>query len=1017
MKLKFKRQPFQEAAARAVCDVFRGQRNQIGRYTVDPGLDDGQQFTIVESLGYKNAELDDGLTNDVLRQNLWDVQDRQRLPHTQDFADGINLSVEMETGTGKTYTYIKTMYELNKAYGWSKFIIVVPSIAIREGVKKSFETTQEHFTALYGKAVRFFVYDSKNLPELERFANEASIAAMIINVQAFNARSEAARRIYRKLEDFKSRRPIDVIAATRPILIIDEPQSVEGTAAKKTKKALKDFKALFTLRYSATLPKEYNLVYNLDAIDAYNMKLVKKIAVKGITASGTTATDGYLYLESINVSQKKNPTATLAFECKTKSGVRRKTHIVGEGYRIYDNSGEFEEYRMGYTVDRINANTNTVTLANGITLHPGEAVGDVSEDQLRRIQIRETILSHIERESMLFQQGIKVLSLFFIDEVAKYRVYDAGSSYHNGVYADMFEEEYRDVIAHLSSDEYPPDYLAYLRQIPAEKTHDGYFSMDKKGKMINSTLKSKETSSDDVAAYDLIMKNKELLLDLNPRRSPVRFIFSHSALKEGWDNPNVFQICTLKQSSSETRKRQEVGRGMRLCVNQDGERMDEARLKGAVQKVNLLTVIASESYETFARDLQHDISASIVHRPRKVDGTLFFDKKLSSNDGTTFIRITEAQTRAILHDLIRREYIDDDDHLTPAYQTARETGTFAVAEALADYSDAIGDLLDSVYSGHYDGLEDGKGNNARVRVNEENLRKKAFQELWGEINQKSAYTVSFDTEELVQNAVRALNEKLSVATLYFEVAEGRMEQIASKEQLQSGRAFVRESDGAGHRLIHARPNRGVKYDLVGKLVAATGLTRRTVAEILTGIDGKTFGFFKVNPEEFIRKAGELINDEKAAAVIEHITYHVLDDRYTTDVFTAAQANARLDVNALEVEKSVYDHVVYDSTNERQFAEALEAHKDVVVYVKLPDGFFINTPVGHYNPDWAIAFREGAVKHIYFVAETKGSMRSMELRGIEKSKIACARKHFAAISSEHVRYDVVNSYDELLKKVM
>lgn len=1014
MKLKFKRQPFQEAAARAVCDVFRGQQNQIGRFTVDPGIVDDREISMMDSLGYKNAELDSVLTPTILRQNLWDVQDRQRLPHSEDFASGVNLTVEMETGTGKTYTYIKTMYELNKSYGWSKFIIVVPSIAIREGVYKTFQTTQEHFTALYGKAVRFFIYNSKNLAELDRFANDASINAMIINAQAFNARGKDANRIRRKLDEFKSRRPIDVVAATHPILIIDEPQSVEGP---KTKCALRDFQPLFTLRYSATPREEYNLVYNLDAIDAYNMKLVKKIAVKGITASGTTATDGYLYLESINVSQKKNPTATLAFESKTKSGVRRKSHIVGEGYRIYDNSGELEEYRAGYTVERINANTNTVALANGIVLHPGQAVGDVSEDQLRRIQIRETILSHIEREAQLYKQGIKVLSLFFIDEVAKYRIYDAGSTYHNGIYADMFEEEYKDIVTHLDPEAYHPDYLAYLRRIPAEKTHQGYFSMDKKGKMINSKFNKKENASDDVDAYDLIMKDKERLLDLDPKRSPVRFLFSHSALKEGWDNPNVFQICTLKQSSSETRKRQEVGRGMRLCVNQDGERMDEDRLKGAVQKVNVLTVIASESYETFAKQLQGEISETIKHRPTKVTVQLFLDKTFSSDDGMQTCKVTEDEARSILFDLVRNGYLDDEQKLTTKYETDRAEGTFHVAEKMAAYGKAVTELLDSVYTGHYNGMENGMDRNTFVAVNEENLRKKEFQNLWGEINRKSAYTVSFDTDELVQHAIHALDEKLKVATLYFEVAEGRMEHIDSKEDLQAGKAFVRENNGAGHRLIHARPNRGVKYDLVGKLVEATGLTRKTIAQILTGIDGKTFGFFKVNPEEFIRKAGELINDEKAAAVIEHITYHVLNDRYDTDVFIAAQMKAQLGVNAMEVQKGVYDHVVYDSTNERHFAEALEVHKEVAVYVKLPDGFYINTPVGHYNPDWAIAFREGEVKHIYFVAETKGSMRSMELRGIEKSKIACARKHFAAISSNHVIYDVVNSYDELLKKVM
>ena len=473
----------------------------------------------------------------------------------------------METGTGKTYTYIKTMYELNKRYGWSKFIIVVPSIAIREGVYKSFQITQEHFTEDYGKKIRFFIYNSSQLTEIDRFASDNSLNVMIINAQAFNARGKDARRIYMKLDSFRSRRPIDVIAKTNPILIIDEPQSVEG---KQTKENLKGFNPLFTLRYSATHKKDslYNLIYRLDAMEAYNKKLVKKIAVKGIAQTGTTATEGYLYLEGINLFKEKSPTANLGFEVKQSAGVKAVVRKVEIGHNLYDRSGLLEQYRDGFTVTNIDGRDNSITFQNGIKLFAGDVKGAVNEQQLRRIQIRETILSHIERERMLYFRGIKVLSLFFIDEVAKYKQYDASGNAFNGSYADMFEEEYDDVVNSLQLKIGEDAYISYLQSITADKTHAGYFSIDKrKNQFVDGKVERSTRESVDTDAYDLIMKDKERLLSFS---EPVRFIFSHSALREGWDNSNVFQIYTLKQSDAETRKRQEVGRGLRLCVNQEG---------------------------------------------------------------------------------------------------------------------------------------------------------------------------------------------------------------------------------------------------------------------------------------------------------------------------------------------------------------------------------------------------------------------------------------------------------------
>ena len=601
MKLQFKHQKFQADAAKAVVDVFAGQPYLTPSYMMDKGSGLYQQSITEEDdfTGWSNHKIVPQLTDGQVLENIRKIQRKNQIEPSADLEGRYNLTIDMETGVGKTYTYIKTMYELNKHYGWSKFIVVVPSIAIREGVYKSFQVTQEHFAEEYGKKVRFFIYNSSQLTEIDRFASDNSINVMIINSQAFNARGKDARRIYMKLDEFRSRRPIDIIAKTNPILIIDEPQSVEG---KKTKETLKQFNPLLTLRYSATHKSDsiYNMVYRLDAMEAYNKRLVKKIAVKGIVESGTTATESYVYLESINLS-KSAPTATIQFDCKGAKGIRNITRVVSEGYNLYDNSGHMEEYKQGFVVSRIDGRDDSIEFINGVKLYAGDVIGKVSEEQIRRIQIRETILSHIQRERELFYKGIKVLSLFFIDEVAKYKQYDSAGVAQNGIYADIFEEEYNDIINNLQIKFGEDDYMKYLDSIPAEKTHAGYFSIDKKGKMIDSKLKDKkEKTTDDVDAYDLIMKNKELLLDRNPKRSPVRFIFSHSALREGWDNPNVFQICTLKQSGSDVLKRQEVGRGLRLCVNQDGERMDANVLGNDVHKVNVLTVIASESYDSFA---------------------------------------------------------------------------------------------------------------------------------------------------------------------------------------------------------------------------------------------------------------------------------------------------------------------------------------------------------------------------------------------------------------------------------
>lgn len=561
------------------------------------------------------------------------------------------------------------------------------------------------------------------------------------------------------------------------------------------------------------------------------------------------------------------------------------------------------------------------------------------------------------------------------------------------------------------------DYIKYLDAISPHDTHAGYFSVDKKGKMANSKLSNKkEGTSDDTDAYDLIMKNKELLLDRDPKKSPVRFIFSHSALREGWDNPNVFQICTLKQSSSEVRKRQEVGRGLRLCVNQDGERMDANVLGNDVHSINILTVIASESYDSFAKGLQTELADAVAGRPVAVTAELFTGKVIVDAQGNE--QVVDAETaQAIQFDLIINGYIDKKGVLTDKYYADKANGEIKVAEEVEDSRDAIINILDSVYDSRVMQPENARDKNVELRVDDDKLAMPEFKALWKRISPKSIYVVDFDTEELVEKSIDSLNRNLHVSKIYFKVETGAMENIKSKDALLSGNAFSKSQSSTYDNSRRIHTNRSVKYDLIGKLVGETGLTRKAVVRILSGIEKVVFDQFKDNPEEFIIKAAALINDEKATAIVQHITYNVLDEQYDTDIFTEPTIKGQLGTNAMKAQRHLYDHIIYDSTNERDFAAELDTNTDVAVYVKLPDSFYISTPVGRYNPDWAIAFYEGTVKHIYFVAETKGSMSSMQLRLIEESKIHCAREHFKAISGDNVVYDVVDSYETLLNKVM
>lgn len=1016
MKFKFTIQDYQTSAVDSVVKVFAGQpfqdkvsyRRDTGTQVIDLDLFNWKLSDEDLYMGFANAPV--ALDGTQLLKNIREVQNNNNIKESSALAKHMgacSLDVEMETGTGKTYVYIKTMFELNKQYGWSKFIVVVPSIAIREGVQKSFQMMQDHFMEQYGKKARFFVYNSKNLTDIDNFSSSADLSVMIINVQAFNARGKDARRIRMELDEFGSRKPIDVIQANRPIVILDEPQKMGG---EKTQESLKEFNPLFTLNYSATHKEHHDLVYVLDALDAYRMKLVKKIEVKGFDIKNLRGTDGYLFLEEIVISPKNPPMARLEFEVGYEKSINRETRIVGVDDDLYALSKGMEQYR-NYHINDIDPIRGVVTFTNGVEIHTGEVLGDVSEKDIRRVQIRETIRSHFEKEKELYNRGIKTLSLFFIDKVENYRKYDADGNEVNSEYGQMFEEEYTSVLNEYLTLFNTP-YEQYLRSIDVHDTHAGYFSIDKKGHKVDGTLKRGTDISDDESAYELILKDKEKLLSLD---NPVRFIFSHSALREGWDNPNVFQICTLKHGGdSTTNKRQEVGRGLRICVNQSGDRMDEQVLGSQVQQVNKLTVIASDGYKDFVSSLQKEIKDDLYERPTKATPEYFQGKRLKIGDDV--ITVTSDQAHTIYFYLAKNDYIDEDGHVTDKYRADTENKSLApLPDKVKDIADGVHALVQGIFDEHaLDGMID-DGNATKIQENalNDNFYKKEFQTLWNYINHKWSYTVHFDSEELIQKSIQHIDEKLFVAKLQYTVTTGTQGEDWSADTVKSGNGFVAEKSHTFN--LDRGETSQVKYDLIGKIGAGTHLTRRTVTAILKGISPLKFAMYVNNPEEFISKVSRLINEEKATMIVDDITYNKTDGTYDSEIFTA-EKNKDFS-RAYLAKKNVQDYVFADGTAEksieRKFAEDMDLDDKVVVYAKLPRGFQIPTPVGNYAPDWAIAFQKGTVKHIYFVAETKGSMDSMDLRPIEQAKIKCAKKLFNEISTDDVVYGQVDSYQNLL----
>lgn len=1049
MKFSFKIQQYQTDAVNAVVDVFKGQVRpaQDTSYFFDPGrlvpvktkkakntngynlfqqeLDEQEAKQDI-ILGYANAPIK--LDKVQLLENIKLIQGNNNITSSKELIEGqgkCSLDIEMETGTGKTYVYIKTMFELNKQYGWNKFIVIVPSIAIREGVRKSFEMMEEHFMSQYGKKARYFIYDGDKRGQIADFATSNEINVMIINSQAFNKSlneekskvgrggDKGALRMYTECDELGTRKPVDVIAETRPILILDEPQKLNGSATQKT---MKRFNPLFSVNYSATHKQEHNEVYRLDALDAYNHKLVKKIEVKGIEVVNLKGIDGYLYCDSFITSKNKPPMVKLEFEQQLKSGtVKRVLRNCAYGDNLYELSNGMLQYE-GYKISDIDANdTGCVRFTNGEELHGGEVANNSQEmSDLRRVQIRETIKSHFEKEEQLFAQGIKTLSLFFIDEVAKYRLYDEDGTQKLGEYGKIFEEEYQKIFRDRMQELYQTPYGEYLRNMAADVSavHTGYFSIDKKGHSVDS----KKDTSNDESAYDLIMRNKEALLSFN---NPVRFIFSHSALREGWDNPNVFQICTLKQSNSNVNKRQEVGRGMRICVNQQGERMDESVCGANVHVVNKLTVIASESYAGFVDSLQDEIKKALYERPEKVSIEYFFGRVVKVGDET--YKIEGEQARQIVKYLDRHDYLDDDDRITEKYKQDAANGTLEpVQDKLKDIEPAVHVLIKSLYD--KDSLKDmiTNGNQTTVenKLNNKNFEKQEFQELWKRINRKCAYTVKIDSNVLIDKAVAAIDAKLQVTQTLYTLSVGYQKNNMQAHELEQKTSFVSPSHTTN--VLKNAHDSSLKYDLLHELTQRTSLTRRTVAAILSRINMMKYRKFRDNPEEFISKVARLINEQKAGLIIEGVTYNTTNEVFDKEIFTAECHRVALS-KVFPALHAVTDYVVTDGTAEqsveRKFVENLDKADEVAVYAKLPRGFYIPTPVGKYSPDWAIAFKEGKIKYVYFIAETKGTNESTELKSMEQAKIKCAEKLFEKLSNGEVHYGQVKDYKSLMDIVL
>ncbi len=977
-------------AIEAVCDLFRGQEICRTEFTVTRDPADTQL-----RMGFAQSDLGVGnrltLLDDELLKNLGDIQLRNGLPPSGALTSG-DFTVEMETGTGKTYVYLRTIFELNKRYGFTKFVIVVPSVAIKEGVYKSLQVTEEHFRGLYANTpFEYFLYDSSKLGQVRNFATSPHIQIMVVTVGAINKKD--VNNLYKDSEKTGGEKPIDLIKSSRPILIVDEPQSVDGGLSGAGKTALDAINPLCTLRYSATHVDKHHMVFRLDAVDAFERKLVKQIEVASATIEGA---HNKPFVRLLSVSNRRGSIlARVELDVQTAGGVRRQEVTVQDEDNLEQTTGRaiYADCRIGEI--RVEKGKEFLELrvpGGEHYLRLGQAWGDVDALAVQREMIRRTIKEHLDKEKRLRPQGIKVLSLFFIDAVDKYRQYDSEGNPVKGDYARIFEEEYRRLANHL-------DYRTLFQEVDlsraADEVHNGYFSIDKKKVGSKTVEVFKDTRGDSKAdddTYNLIMREKEKLLSFE---TPLKFIFSHSALREGWDNPNVFQICSLRDIQTERERRQTIGRGLRLCVNQNGE-----RLRGF--EVNTLTVIATERYEQFAENLQKEIEADTGIRFGIVEQHQFAAITVKGPDGKT-APLGFEQSKTLWEHLNALGYIDAKGRVQDALKKVLKEGTLPLPEPFEAQRSQITEMLRKL-SGR---LEIKNADERRqVRTRQAVLHSPDFKALWDRIKHKTTYRVQFDNEKLVESCIRSLQDGPPIAKTRLQWR---------KADIAIGKAGVEATEREGAATVVLDEADIELPDLLTDLQDRTQLTRRTIQRILSG--SKRLDDFKRNPQQFIELAAEVINRSKRLALVDGIKYQRLGDEYyyAQELFEQEELTGYLKNMLMDVTKSVYEHIVYDSDPEATFADQLEKNSAVKVYAKLPGWFKVPTPLGTYNPDWAVLVEDEAGERLYFVVETKGSQFIDDLRDRERAKIECGKAHFKSlqVSERPAQYVVESTVDGLL----
>lgn len=982
MKLQFQSKlSYQLQAIDSIVNIFQGQPIRQSNFTVSYGEDAG---LIQTALGIGNRL---ELTPEEIMKNVQEVQIKNGLPRSE-VLNGMNFTVEMETGTGKTYVYLRTIYELNQKYGFTKFVVVVPSVAIREGVYKSLQITEQHLKGLYdNQTLEYFIYDSDNLDRVRSFATATTIQVMIINIDAFRKsfedpeKEDKANVIHRPNDRLNGYKPIEFIQQTNPIVIIDEPQSVDTTA--KSKEAIASLNSLCTLRYSATHVDKYNMIYRLDAVDAYNEKLVKKIEVMSIRSE---VAFNQPYIKLLEVKERK---AKVELDVETKGKVKRTAKNVKYGDDLYDVSGERELYR-NHMIEQIDWTEGNQSIeVGGHLLRIGDTIGDFDDNMIKRYQIHQTIEEHLDKELRLNPRGIKVLSLFFIDKVANYRDYDKDGNPIKGKYALMFEEEYIKLIQ-------KPKYNTLFKEIDVdmdiEKIHNGYFAQDKKGKLKDT----KGNTQADTDIYSLIMKDKEKLLSFD---EPLRFIFSHSALREGWDNPNVFQICTLKDSGGTyVSRRQEIGRGLRLAVNQNGERESD-------YNVNTLTVMANESYEDFVTNLQNEIEEEMCITFGKIEKHTFANLAYLDKETEDPVQLGYDLSKKLYEDFKSKGYINEKDKATSVLKDVIKSYEVDIPEEFGPWNKAI--MIELKRITERLPIKDGT-KKKKVKLNKKIIDSQEFIELWDKIKFKTVYSILFDSEELIKKAIDGIQVMKKIEKVRII---SRKDAISSMDRL-TGIETVTVKEGVEDPvpLQHTLP------DVITELQNRTNLTRKTIVKILTG--SKRLDDFKNNPQKFIDEVSKIILREMKFILQDGIKYYKMDDEfYAVELFQNQELLAYLNDNAVESSKSPYDHILYDSDIEESFAKRFESDENVKVYVKLPNWFKIDTPVGSYNPDWAAVINKDGIEKLYFVIETKGTDIVGFLRPEEQSKIAFARKHFEAINTEVAFEGPENDVSDFLLRVL